>query len=210
MPFPLNGVQTADDYDDACAFEPDKNTQQIVFVGLGASYYVQAYKLDARMSLSSPVPDGIERLYPAGGGDSFTGPIAGAKFRSAVAGEPATIYGQQSFKTDIISASPVFGGSGNFPPIFSNVFGVIDATGAIISGSGNFIVAHTGTGIYTVTYDTTFNTVPAVTVTPTVGGHLRRVSSLAAQSTASFQVFILDATDTPADTGFDFQTSGGQ
>jgi hypothetical protein len=41
------------------------------------------------------------------------------------------------------------------------VRGVVDASANILAGTG-FTVAHTGTGVYTVTFTTAFDTVPAV------------------------------------------------
>lgn len=110
MPTTLSGVNTPDAYNPSCSFQPDKNTKQIVFVGTGADYYVQIYKLNPHDLLSQPLADGVERFYPAGTGDNFVGPIGGAFFRSAVSGVPAAIYGQQAFATDVLSSAPAFGG----------------------------------------------------------------------------------------------------
>lgn len=111
MPVILTGELTADQYEaGGASFPADRNTRQITFLGTGAPYYARFFKINPSDPIGQPVLDGVERLYPAGSGDSLAANIGGVEFRSAVPGVPAAIYGQQAFATDVISATPAFGG----------------------------------------------------------------------------------------------------
>lgn len=114
MPFGLEGAQTADAYSDACALQRDKNTIQASFYCLDNPVMVQVFKRNPRMPLSQPVWDGIERFYPAGGGDTFVGPIGGLYFRSFNPGQSARIFAVQTFATDVTSMASGFGGGNPF------------------------------------------------------------------------------------------------
>jgi hypothetical protein len=148
VPEILSGVATADGYTDACALLPDKNTQQVTFVGVGADYLVRVYIKQVDALASAPVWDGVERYYPAGTGDSFGAQCGGVFFRSAVAGSPATVYGQQAFVGDVLSAAPAYGGG---PSPFESLLttdGVtsVKPTGELLIGAG-LTLTSPGTGI---------------------------------------------------------------
>ena len=81
--------------------------------------------------------------------------------------------------------------------------GVVDPTGAILSGEG-FTVVHTATGVYTITFARAFATVPAVAVTPLS----QVVIALCASTTGGCVIETFTPAVAPDDSDFSFIAIG--
>ena len=84
--------------------------------------------------------------------------------------------------------------------------GVISSTGTILSGSG-FTVAHPGTGMYTVTFTSSFNDTPTITATVQSGLSRLITSTSVGAGSAQFRTFV-SSNEAPADLQFHFIAIG--
>lgn len=137
--------------------------------------------------------------------------ISGIRFRSAVAGVPAQVFGTFFYPTD-----PTLQAASEFTSTVSTTGGVTppsggaQLTGQITSGGGitagtGFTVAHGGTGLYTVTFTTPFAATPTIVTTIfDSGGSQHHAMDITAQSAAAFSVKITDNVGTPVDTFWNF------
>lgn len=120
VPELLQNLPTANAYTDALKLGPVKNCKQLNFLGIGQPFFVTLWKPDPNDPTGTPVEEGAEREYPANGSDVFQN-VAGAKFRSKIAGQPAYIYGALAYATDPLSlgagvTSAIITSSGQITP----------------------------------------------------------------------------------------------
>lgn len=102
----IENAQTADDYVPELQLGPSKNVATISFTSQDNDVYVTLFVWGSSTrdpTSEEPVPEGQERFYPAGSGDSWGRNVGGIKFRSAAPGKPATINAVMSFPWDPIS-----------------------------------------------------------------------------------------------------------
>lgn len=212
MPQIIDYQPTTDnlDHPDTLQFAPASNVQYLSFNVLVQPAFVQFWK---------PVPgqtgkyalDEVIRKYAAGTIGAVARNVAGARFASAVPGQPATIYAEMAFTTDV----QVEGGTVTGAQVASNgqvvlpsilVGGFVDSNGSIVVGSG-FGVARTGTGTYVVTFTAPYSARPIIVASlansgnPFVNGETLVVSSI---SSLGFQVNVFDASGVSADVPFTF------
>jgi hypothetical protein len=141
---------------------------------------------------------------PVGPGQIFPG-TSGIKFRSYVAGTPAIVSASIAYPrqpTLLITAS---GTVTIATP--SVITGITTAAGGIVAGTG-FAVAHPGTGVYNVTYTTSFSSAPVTEVTARDSSIVAAVSNVTA---TGLTIRMFDsATQAPIDNGFHFLSTAIQ
>ena len=79
------------------------------------------------------------------------------------------------------------------------VRGVFSATGSLIVGSG-FTVAHPSTGVYTITFTTSFPSAPAANATADSGGGNARVAMTDGVTASVLTIRVMSISSSPANT----------
>jgi len=136
--------------------------------------------------------------------------IFGVRFKSAVPGSPAQVFGGL-FQLGDVTLSPAnqftgaLSSSGKFtPPGSSLITGIVLSTGAINNGTG-FTVAKGAAGIYTVTYTTPYPGTPVVVVTVAQGPSPTKLfAEMPTSSSVSFDVNIFSDAGVLTDATFNF------
>lgn len=158
MPTP---VQTEDDYTQALTLGPAINVRQIGFSLYGSNGAIAQFWKLAPQDDTKPVLEPYERNYPAGSAGVIVSNVAGVRFRSAVAGKPATLVAEMAFLTDPVitpgqlSIANVNNDGTTSIPVVVNV-----TTAAAVSPPALIRVADPGPGVS----DIPIYTVPANTI----------------------------------------------
>lgn len=88
------------------------------------------------------------------------------------------------------------------------VRGIVNADGTIFTGSG-FTVNKTGTGVYVITYSTSFSVQPSVVaLCRAPSGNARYIHAINSISASSVTIYTFSAPTTPSDVPFDFIAIG--
>lgn len=169
MPEFINNVPTQDDYTGALQLGPTWPVKLITFSVLSEPALVTYWK-PSNAGIGTPELESFERLYVANSIGVIARGVAGAKFRSAIAGTPANVIAELIYPNDPeieggTVTSSIITGTGQLKA--ANVItGIIAANGAIVAGTG-FSVVHNGAGNYSVTFTTPFPSAPVVLTTIT-------------------------------------------
>jgi hypothetical protein len=98
------GAQTSDNYSTAATLGPATGVRQLFFQVLDADAVVRYWKVQPGNPNAGPVLELLERTITQGSLVTVPANVAGAEFRSAVPGSPATILGELDFETDVLPA----------------------------------------------------------------------------------------------------------
>jgi hypothetical protein len=156
---------------------------QLEYGGLGQTFWTPEFHV--------PVGNGI--LQPS---------TTGIRFRNYLAGQTGIVSGALSESAEPAVALTA---GGNANPVSNVITGIVDATGAPISGTG-FTVVHVGTGLYTINFTSPFANAPAVIATAFPATAANRVVAITATAVSSAGLALYQSnTNTLTDTGFMFQ-----
>lgn len=213
MPAILPNTATADDYPDTggCQVGINDVFASGYFVVANAAVFAQyQHGPQGQQDFSGDIFL-APATYPLVG--TPTDPLGGIRFKSAVAGTPAQVFGVL-YKKDESSllAGSEFGaqvsGAGTItPPAGGAVFitGRSNAAGVIISGTG-FTVALLSVGLYRVTYTTPFSGTPptiAVTIASLAAGSFQ-APNITVQTVNGFEVEFRDGANALTSVAFNF------
>jgi hypothetical protein len=143
---------------------------------------------------------------------SVTRAINGIRFRSAVTGKPAQVFGTFFYPTDpTIQSSSEFlsqvaANGGVTPPASSSALtGQIASAGTVTAGTGFTVSSHPSAGVYVIVFTTAFAATPTIVTTIfDSGGGQHHAMDITAQSASGFSVKITDNVGTPQDNSWNF------
>lgn len=102
MPELLTNILTSDGYTNAATIGPALGVRQLTFQVFNQPIYAKFFKPQVGDSGGQPVEELIERYFPVGTLLSVVDSVAGAAFRSASPGLPATINAEIAFEGDAL------------------------------------------------------------------------------------------------------------
>jgi hypothetical protein len=158
----VSNIATADGYTAACTLGPIRTAEKISYLVANNSAVMQ---VAGHGSTEQPWSD--ELLVNPSGGELYR--VQGARWRSAVAGQPARIIANLVTPDDPLTVvgQPFTGFLAASGGVLSTgqITGIVLPTGAIFSGSG-FVCTRNSLGNYTLTWATPFSAVPVVVIQP--------------------------------------------